>query len=86
MNYKRLGNSGSLVSEICLGVISFTGSKGWSHIAKTNQKEASELTTASIYNGVNFFDTADVYSNGSTIIMLELMIMQPMDSLFITAQ
>lgn len=70
MNYTRLGSSGLFVSEICFGVMSFTGSKGWTHIAKTNQKEADELTAASIDNGVNFFDTADVYSNGVSEIML----------------
>jgi aryl-alcohol dehydrogenase-like predicted oxidoreductase len=70
MNYRKLGNSGLFVSEICFGVMSFTGSKGWTHIAKTNQKDANELTAAAIDNGVNFFDTADIYSSGVSEIML----------------
>ena len=52
MNYRRLGNSGLFISEICFGVMSFTGSKGWTHIAKTNQKDADELTAAAIDKGI----------------------------------
>ena len=70
MNYRKLGNSGLFVSELCYGAMSFTGSKGWSHISKTNQKEADELTAMAIDNGINFIDTADIYSEGASEIML----------------
>lgn len=70
MNYRRLGNSGLFVSEICFGAMSFSGLKGWTHIAKTTQKDADELTAAAMDYGVNFFDTADIYSSGISEIML----------------
>jgi aryl-alcohol dehydrogenase-like predicted oxidoreductase len=70
MNYRKLGNSGLFVSEVCFGVMSFTGSNGWTHIAKTNQNDANELTNIAIDNGINFFDTADVYSSGISEVML----------------
>ncbi len=70
MNYRLLGNSGLKVSEICFGVMTFTGEKGWTHLGTQNQKDADFLTGLAIDNGVNFFDTADVYSNGISETML----------------
>jgi len=70
MNYRLLGNSGLKVSEICFGVMTFTGDKGWTHLGKQTQKDADYLTGLAIDNGVNFFDTADVYSNGISETML----------------
>ncbi|MEG8989728.1 aldo/keto reductase [Ignavibacteria bacterium 4148-Me] len=70
MKYNKLGNSGLFVSEICFGVMSFTGDKGWTHIAHTNQKEANYQVALAIDYGVNFFDTADIYSNGISEKML----------------
>ena len=66
MNYRFLGNSGLVVSEICFGVMSFTGSGGWDRIARTEQKDADRLTAYAIDKGVNFFDTADIYSHGQS--------------------
>ncbi|HEY6907156.1 MAG TPA: aldo/keto reductase, partial [Ignavibacteriaceae bacterium] len=70
MNYRVLGNSDLRVSEICFGVMTFTGNDGWTHLGKLNQKDADDLTAIAIDNGVNFFDTADVYSNGISETML----------------
>lgn len=70
MKYRYLGNSGLLVSEICFGVMSFTGSNGWSTIAETDQEQANRLTKIALDNGVNFFDTADIYSSGNSEEML----------------
>lgn len=70
MNYRRLGNSGLYVSELCFGVMTFTGSKGWTNVGNVNQKEADELVNTAIDNGINFFDTADFYSEGTSEIML----------------
>ncbi len=64
MKYRLLGNSGLKVSQICFGVMTFTSSKGWTHLGIQEQKDADKLTSIAIENGVNFFDTADVYSNG----------------------
>jgi aryl-alcohol dehydrogenase-like predicted oxidoreductase len=60
-----------LVSTLCLGTMTFSGGEGfWKNIGTTNQKEADELIKASIEAGINFFDTADVYSEGQSETML----------------
>jgi len=70
MKYRLLGSSGLKVSQICFGVMTFTSSKGWTHLGIQEQKDADRLTSIAIDNGVNFFDTADVYSNGISEKML----------------
>jgi aryl-alcohol dehydrogenase-like predicted oxidoreductase len=67
MEYKALGNTGLLVSTLCLGTMTFHGGEGiWAAIGNTDQAGADELIKASIDAGINFFDTADVYSNGGS--------------------
>src|SRR5580704_3882990 len=67
MEYKSLGNTGLLVSTLCLGTMTFHGGEGiWAAIGNTDQAGADELMKASIDAGINFFDTADVYSNGGS--------------------
>lgn len=62
MEYTRLGKSGLKVSRICLGMMSY-GSKSWREwvldeaTCEAHVKRALEL-------GINFFDTANVYSVG----------------------
>ena len=70
MRYRFLGNSGLQVSEICFGVMTFNSQKGWIHLGVQEQKDANRLTSVAIEQGVNFFDTADVYSNGISESML----------------
>ena len=70
MRYRFLGNSGLQVSEICFGVMTFNSKKGWTHLGIQEQKDADRLTAIAIENGVNFFDTADVYSGGISETML----------------
>jgi len=60
MEYVRLGNTGLKVSKLCLGCMSFGNESNWSvdgEDAKRVLKRAWDL-------GINFFDTANVYSNG----------------------
>jgi len=65
MKYKTLGNTGLLVSQLCLGTMTFSGASGvYEHIGNVDQAGADELVKASIDAGINFFDTADVYSHG----------------------
>lgn len=67
MNYKTLGGTGLLVSRLCLGTMTFSGGQGiYKHIGQVDQAGADELVKASIEAGVNFFDTADVYSAGES--------------------
>jgi aryl-alcohol dehydrogenase-like predicted oxidoreductase len=71
MDYKTLGNTGLLVSRLCLGTMTFGGAKGprarvWKTMGAVDQKGADELVKAAIDAGINFFDTADVYSDGQS--------------------
>jgi len=67
MKYKTLGNTGLLVSQLCLGTMTFGGGKGvYEHIGNVDQAGADQLVKASIDAGINFFDTADVYSGGES--------------------
>jgi aryl-alcohol dehydrogenase-like predicted oxidoreductase len=71
MRMKKLGNTGLAVSEICLGAMTFAGGEGiWSAIGKMDQATVDELVRSAIERGVNFFDTADVYSAGGSETML----------------
>jgi aryl-alcohol dehydrogenase-like predicted oxidoreductase len=64
MKYRSLGNTGVFVSELCLGAMTF-GSQ-WAMIGALGQKDADALVHRSLDAGVNFFDTADVYSTGES--------------------
>jgi aryl-alcohol dehydrogenase-like predicted oxidoreductase len=67
MKYKTLGNTGLLVSTACLGTMTFGGGKDfWKVVGTVDQAGADELIKAAIEAGVNFFDTADVYSEGES--------------------
>ncbi len=71
MEYKLLGNTGLQVSTICLGTMTFAGGEGfWKKIGQVDQAGADELMKASIEAGVNFVDTADVYSEGQAELTL----------------
>ena len=65
MRYNRLGTTGLFVSELCLGTMTFGGGEGmWRSIGALQQEEVDGLIRAAIDAGVNFLDTADVYSEG----------------------
>jgi aryl-alcohol dehydrogenase-like predicted oxidoreductase len=67
MQYKTLGNTGLLVSNLCFGTMTFAGSTGfWKAIGTVDQAGADELIKASVAAGINFFDTADVYAEGES--------------------
>ncbi len=67
MQYKTLGNTGLLVSKLCFGTMTFHGGEGfWKAIGQVGQAGADELIKSSIEGGINFFDTADVYSEGES--------------------
>lgn len=62
MEYRRMGRSGLKVSEICLGTMTFGRS--------TDQSEADSMVNLAFERGLNFFDTADGYSNGESEVIL----------------
>ena len=64
MKTRFLGNTGVRVSELCFGAMTFGGKGYWTGIGQVQQNEANDLVSAAIDGGVNFFDTADVYSEG----------------------
>src|SRR5580692_3348469 len=66
MRYNQLGKTGLFVSEICLGAMTFGGKGFWEAIGKLNGAEAETLVGTSLDAGVNFIDTADVYSEGES--------------------
>src|ERR1700712_4386587 len=63
MKYTNLGTSGLKVSRICVGCMSFGDRRGrysWC----TEEAEALPILEAAYRAGINFFDTANAYSNG----------------------
>jgi aryl-alcohol dehydrogenase-like predicted oxidoreductase len=71
MKYRPLGRTGQFVSEICLGTMTFHGGAGfWRNVGTVEQKGATALVQRSLEAGVNFFDTADVYSEGQSEVLL----------------
>jgi aryl-alcohol dehydrogenase-like predicted oxidoreductase len=64
MKMRFLGNTGIKVSEICFGAMTFGGRSFWKIIGEVGQKEATDIVNTAIEGGINFFDTADVYSEG----------------------
>lgn len=64
MRYKTLGGTGLLVSELCLGTMTFGGAGFWTAIGKLDQTAADKIVTRALEKGVNFIDTADIYSEG----------------------
>lgn len=64
MNYQLLGRTGLKVSELCLGTMTF--GQSFFNIAKVEQSGANEMVRRAWEAGVNFFDTADVYSYGES--------------------
>ena len=66
MKYNFLGNTGVVVSEICFGTMTFGGKGYWEAIGKVQQKEVNELMKVVVDSGINFIDTANVYSYGES--------------------
>jgi len=70
MHYNTLGNTGVLVSELCLGAMTFGGKGFWTNIGRLPQEEVTNLVKIAIDSGINFIDTANVYSEGLSEILL----------------
>ncbi|MBB3455813.1 aryl-alcohol dehydrogenase-like predicted oxidoreductase [Rhizobium sp. BK313] len=69
MRYNQLGNTGMFVSELCLGTMTFgeaNPNSNWGAIADVDQATADKIVENSLAAGVNFIDTADVYSFGNS--------------------
>lgn len=64
MKYNLLGNTGLYVSELCLGTMTFGGKGMWTAIGTLPQEQVNKLLRQSIDGGINFIDTANIYSEG----------------------
>jgi aryl-alcohol dehydrogenase-like predicted oxidoreductase len=65
MKYARLGSSGLQVSRLCLGCMSF-GDPSRERAWALDEPEARPVIAAALDHGINFFDTANVYSGGTS--------------------
>jgi 1-deoxyxylulose-5-phosphate synthase len=66
MEYRALGSSGMKVSRLCLGCMSFGGPDPGSLTWSLGYEDSKRIIDRSIDAGINFFDTADVYSAGKS--------------------
>lgn len=64
MEYTRLGNTGMQVSRICLGCMGFGDAEQWIHKWVLNEENSRPIIQKALELGINFFDTANVYSIG----------------------
>jgi aryl-alcohol dehydrogenase-like predicted oxidoreductase len=64
MKYNILGNTGLKVSELCLGTMTFGGKGFWTSIGSLGQYMVDTLVKNAVDAGINFIDTANVYSLG----------------------
>ncbi len=70
MKYNELGKTGVLVSELCLGTMTFGGKGYWTAIGQVPQDEVNNIVKTSVDKGINFIDTANGYSEGLSETML----------------
>ncbi|MRG88084.1 aldo/keto reductase [Salinibacillus xinjiangensis] len=66
MEYTKLGNTGLDVSRICLGCMSYGEPDRGKHPWSLNEEDSRPFIKKALDLGINFFDTANVYSNGSS--------------------
>jgi aryl-alcohol dehydrogenase-like predicted oxidoreductase len=66
MRYHLFGKTGLYVSQLCLGTMTFGGKGFWEVVGKLGAKEVEGIIGTAFDGGVNFVDTADVYSEGES--------------------
>jgi aryl-alcohol dehydrogenase-like predicted oxidoreductase len=67
MKYRRLGNTGLIVSEVALGTMQFGGKMNMGNLG---QEDTTRMVKLALDGGINFIDTADVYSLGESEILV----------------
>jgi aryl-alcohol dehydrogenase-like predicted oxidoreductase len=71
MKYRVLADTGVFVSELCLGTMTFGGrGQMWEVMGGLDQSAVDTIVGHSIDGGINFIDTADVYSNGESEVLV----------------
>lgn len=66
MEYIKLGNTGLDVSKLCLGCMGFGEAGRWIHEWVLNEENSRPIIKKALELGINFFDTANVYSDGTS--------------------
>lgn len=66
MEYVKLGNTGLDVSKFCLGCMGFGDPAKWIHQWVLNEENSRPVIRKALELGINFFDTANVYSMGAS--------------------
>ena len=66
MEYTKLGNTGLDVSRICLGCMGFGDSQKWTHSWVLDNENSRPIIKKALELGINFFDTANIYSLGAS--------------------
>ncbi|MFC5530289.1 aldo/keto reductase [Cohnella yongneupensis] len=66
MEYVKLGNTGLDVSRLCLGCMGFGVAERWIHEWVLNEENSRPIIKKALELGINFFDTANVYSDGTS--------------------
>ena len=67
MEYVKLGSTGTDVSPICLGAMSFGSAEGWVHNPwALNEEDSRAIIKRALDLGINFFDTANAYAYGNS--------------------
>ena len=66
MEYVKFGNTGMDVSRICLGAMGFGDAKKWTHKWVLDEEHSRPIIKKALDLGINFFDTANIYSMGES--------------------
>lgn len=66
MEYVKLGNTGLDVSRLCIGCMSFGVAERWIHPWILDEERSRPIIKKALESGINFFDTANVYSDGTS--------------------
>src|ERR1700691_557860 len=66
MDYVRLGQTGLQVSRICLGCMSYGTPNRGNQLWALSEEESRPFIKRAVEGGINFFDTANVYSGGAS--------------------
>ena len=66
MKKRRLGNSDLMVSEICMGCMGFGDAHNGQHTWTLDEEHSREIIQRGLELGINFFDTAIAYQNGTS--------------------
>ena len=66
MDYVKLGKTGLKVSRICLGCMTYGNPEKGTHAWALNEEQSRPFIQKALELGINFFDTANVYSGGAS--------------------